>query len=100
MVTVPQNKNTYCKFQCKKHTPHKVRQYYKYCESTQSHGLRKDVEKHKGFGGHKKPIQRMRAKETRRVVLRLVCTICKGENLCALPRTKTFMINNTNFITY
>ena len=43
-----------------------------------------------GFGGQSKPILRRKAKTTKKLVLRVECTVCKWKNQCAIKRTKHF----------
>lgn len=69
MVTVPKVRKTYCR-RCGTHTIHKINQYKKGKESTASQGRRRYDIKQKGFGGQKKPIQKRKAKVTKKVVLK------------------------------
>ena len=95
MVNMPKTKRTFCKFVCKKHTNHKVTQYKKGKESTKAQGKRRYDNKQKGFGGQKKPIFRKKAKTTKKIVLRLECTVCKRKSLYRIKRCKTFVLGGT-----
>ena len=92
---MPKTKKTYCRFACKKHTTHKVTQYKKGKESTKAQGRRRYDTKQKGFGGQKKPIFRKKAKNTKKVVLRLECSVCKRKSLYRIKRCKTFVLGGT-----
>ena len=92
---MPKTKKTYCRFACKKHTTHKVTQYKKGTESTKAQGRRRYDTKQKGFGGQKKPIFRKKAKTTKKVVLRLECSVCKRKSLYRIKRCKTFVLGGT-----
>ena len=92
---LPKTKKTYCRFACKKHTTHKVTQYKKGKESTKAQGRRRYDTKQKGFGGQKKPIFRKKAKTTKKVVLRLECSVCKRKSLYRIKRCKTFVLGGT-----
>ena len=95
MVNMPKTKKTYCRFACKKHTTHKVTQYKKGKESTKAQGRRRYDTKQKGFGGQKKPIFSKKAKTTKKVVLRLECSVCKRKSLYRIKRCKTFVLGGT-----
>ena len=95
MVNMPKTKKTFCKFVCRKHTTHKVTQYKKGKESTKVQGKRRYDTKQKGFGGQKKPIFRKKAKTTKKIVLRLECTVCKRKSLYRIKRCKTFVLGGT-----
>jgi large subunit ribosomal protein L44e len=95
MVNMPKVKKTFCRYGCKKHTPHKVAQYKKGKESTMSQGRRRYDSKQKGFGGQKKPIFRKKAKTTKKIVLKLECQTCKSKQLYPIKRCKTFVIGGT-----
>lgn len=91
MVNMPKSKKTFCRFNCRKHTAHKVSQYKKGKESVFSQGRRRYDTKQKGFGGQKKPIFRKKAKTTKKVVLKLECSQCKKKSLYPIKRCKTFV---------
>jgi ribosomal protein L44E len=95
MVNMPKAKKTFCKWNCKKHTPHKVTQYKKGKESRVAQGRRRYDSKQTGFGGQKKPIFRKKAKTTKKVVLRLECSVCKKKSLYKIKRCKTFVLGGT-----
>merc|ERR1712156_820232 len=91
MVNVPKQIFTYCK-NLKKHTKHKVSQYKKGKDSKQAQGARRYRSKQSGFGGQTKPIFRKKAKQTKKVTLRLECTVCKTRSTRLLGRCKTFIL--------
>ena len=95
MVNMPKAKKTFCKFNCKKHTAHKVTQYKKGKESSMAQGRRRYDNKQSGFGGQKKPIFRKKAKTTKKVVLRLECSVCKKKSLYPIKRCKSFVLGGT-----
>merc|ERR1711968_392467 len=90
MVTVPKAKRTYCNG--KKHTMHKVTQYKTGKASLYAQGKRRYDRKQQGFGGQTKPVFHKKAKTTKKIVLRLTCTQCKGISLKAIKRCKHFEI--------
>jgi hypothetical protein len=53
-------------------------------------GKRRYDRKQKGFGGQTKPIFKKKAKTTKKIVLRMECTICKSKKQIALKRCKHF----------
>ncbi|KAI0978182.1 hypothetical protein GJ496_011492 [Pomphorhynchus laevis] len=96
MVNVPKQRKTYCRGRsCRKHTLHKVTQYKKGKESEHKLGRRRYNRKQQGFGGQTKPILRKKAKTTKKVVLRLECTVCKQKRLMPLKRCKHFELGGT-----
>lgn len=90
-VHTPKTKNTYCQ-KCKNHTKHKVTQYKKGKETGLAQGTRRYKSKQKGFGGQTKPIFRKKAKQTKKITLRLECTKCKRRRCKMLGRCKTFIL--------
>lgn len=77
---------------CKKHTKMKVTQYKKGKDSKNAQGSRRYNNKQKGFGGQTKPIFRKKAKQTKKITLRLECTTCKRRRCKMLGRCKTFIL--------
>jgi large subunit ribosomal protein L44e len=91
MVNVPKQRRTFCKDRnCKKHTLHKVTQYKKGKDSIFAQGKRRYDRKQKGFGGQTKPVFKKKAKTTKKIVLRMECTVCKAKKQIALKRCKHF----------
>jgi large subunit ribosomal protein L44e len=88
---VPKQIRTYCK-KCKKHTVHKVSQYKKGKVITRRQGERRYAAKQQGFGGQTKPIFRKKAKTTKKVTLKLECTVCKTRRLNPIKRCKSFVL--------
>jgi len=82
---------TYCG-KCLKHTVHKVSQYKTGKASTVAQGKRRYDAKQRGFGGQTKPIFRKKAKTTKKVTLKLECTVCKTRRLKPIKRCKTFIL--------
>ncbi|QSS63917.1 60S ribosomal protein L42 [Histoplasma capsulatum] len=90
-VNVPKTRRTYCKSkECRKHTQHKVTQYKAGKASLFAQGKRRYDRKQSGYGGQTKPVFRKKAKTTKKVVLRLECTVCKTKAQLALKRCKHF----------
>lgn len=75
---------------CKKHTLHKVSQYKAGKASLYAQGKRRYDRKQKGYGGQTKPVFRKKAKTTKKIVLRLECTVCKYRKQLPLKRCKHF----------
>ncbi|KAJ7756393.1 L41 ribosomal protein, partial [Mycena maculata] len=75
---------------CKKHTPHKVTQYKTGKASLFAQGKRRYDRKQSGYGGQTKPVFHKKAKTTKKVVLRLECTVCKYKMQMSLKRCKHF----------
>ncbi|KAH9968241.1 putative RPL42B-ribosomal protein L36a.e [Russula dissimulans] len=91
MVNIPKTRRTYCAHKgCNKHTPHKVTQYKKGKDSLAAQGKRRYDRKQSGYGGQTKPVFHKKAKTTKKVVLRLECTVCKYKMQLALKRCKHF----------
>ena len=65
-------------------------QYKKGKDSLFVQGKRRYDRKQKGFGGQTKPIFKKKAKTTKKIVLRMECTICKSKKQIALKRCKHF----------
>ena len=55
-------------------------QYKKSAESKQAQGRRRYDRKQQGFGGQSKPILRRKAKTTKKLVLRIECSVCKWKH--------------------
>lgn len=91
MVHIPKTKRTYC-WKAKKHTVHKVSQYKKGKDSLVAQGKRRYDMKQKGFGGQTKPIFRKKAKNTKKIVLKLECTQTKAKSYQVIKRCRTFIL--------
>mmetsp|Transcript_32583 Transcript_32583/g.29441 ORF Transcript_32583/g.29441 Transcript_32583/m.29441 type:complete len:98 (-) Transcript_32583:194-487(-) len=93
MVNAPKAMRTFCK-KCKKHTNHKVTQYKKGKDSLTAQGKRRYDAKQEGYGGQKKPIFRKKAKTTKKITLRLSCTVhgCGTKRILMIGRAKTFIL--------
>ena len=90
-VNVPKTRNTFCPGNdCKKHQPHKVSQYKAGKASLFAQGKRRYDRKQRGYGGQTKPVFRKKAKTTKKITLRLECTVCKRKHQLVLKRTKHF----------
>lgn len=59
--------------------------------SEYAQGKRRYVRKQKGYGGQTKPVFQKKAKTTKKVVLRLECTVCKYRAHLALKRCKQYV---------
>ena len=91
---IPKTISTYCKA-AKKHTIHKVSQYKAGKKTGNAIGDRRYKAKQKGFGGQTKPVFRKKAKQTKKVTLKLVCTETKRVRLKTIKRCKTFILGET-----
>ena len=90
-VNIPKTRNTYCAGKnCRKHTPHKVTQYKAGKPSLVAQGKRRYDLKQAGFGGQTRPIFHKKAKVTKKIVLRLECTVCKYKLQLPIKRCKHF----------
>jgi large subunit ribosomal protein L44e len=69
---------------------HKVTQYKKGKNSKFAQGQRRYDRKQKGFGGQTKPIFHKKAKTTKKIVLRMECTLCKTKKQIPIKRCKHF----------
>merc|ERR1712178_623458 len=90
MVHIPKTKRTYS-WKAKRHTVHKISQYKKGKDSLVAQGKRRYDMKQKGFGGQTKPIFRKKAKNTKKIVLKLECTQTKCRSLKAIKRCRTLI---------
>mmetsp|Transcript_22702 Transcript_22702/g.25233 ORF Transcript_22702/g.25233 Transcript_22702/m.25233 type:complete len:102 (+) Transcript_22702:24-329(+) len=97
MVHFPKTLKTYCK-KCAKHCTFKVAAYKKGKDSPTVQGKRRYDRKQKGFGGQTKPIFRKKAKQTKKVTLKLECIRTKARRHMNLKRCKTFVVGQTKEI--
>ena len=91
MVHVPKTIRSYCR-KAKKHTVQKVSQYKTGKASLVAQGKRRYDMKQKGFGGQTKPIFRKKAKQTKKIVLKLECTKTKSKNFRVIKRCRTIIL--------
>ena len=91
MVHIPKTIRTY-NWKAKKHTVHKVSQYKAGKKNELAQGDRRYIMKQKGFGGQTKPIFRKKAKNTKKIVLKLECTQTKTKCFRVIKRCKTFIL--------
>ena len=91
MVHIPKTIRTYCP-KLKKHTTHKVSQYKAGKASLLAQGKRRYDMKQAGFGGQTKPIFHKKAKNTKKVVLKLECTVSKAKSFRKIKRCKTIIL--------
>ena len=91
MVHVPKQLKCFS-LKAKKHTTHKVSQYKKGKEHLRALGKRRYDMKQKGFGGQTKPIFRKKAKQTKKITLKLECTQTKSRSFRVLKRCRTFIL--------
>ncbi|EZG66665.1 60S ribosomal protein L44 [Gregarina niphandrodes] len=90
-VNIPKTRNTYCPGKkCRKHQMHKVSQYKKGKDSPVTQGKRRYDRKQQGFGGQTKPIQHNKVKTTKKVTLKLECTVCRHKRMIPIKRCKVF----------
>ena len=91
MVNIPKTRKTYCPHpKCKKHHLHKVTQYKTGKASLYAQGKRRYDRKQRGFGGQTKPIFKKKAKITKKIVLRMECSVCQYKTQRVLKRCKHF----------
>ncbi|KAL7675876.1 hypothetical protein ACOME3_002137 [Neoechinorhynchus agilis] len=91
MVNIPKQRKKYCRHVgCKRHTLHKVTQYKQGQKRSNAAGRRRYDRKQRGFGGQTKPIFRKKAKTTKKIVLRMECTVCKTKSQLSIKRCKHF----------
>ncbi|XP_076807831.1 uncharacterized protein LOC143451273 [Clavelina lepadiformis] len=91
MVNIPKTRKTYCKKKCcKRHTLHKVTQYKTGKASLFAQGKRRYDRKQSGYGGQTKPVFHKKAKTTKKIVLRMECTVCKCRKQLPIKRCKHF----------
>ena len=91
MVHIPKTIRTYCP-KLKRHSVHKVSQYKKGKVAKFAQGERRYRAKQMGFGGQTKPIFRKKAKNTKKIVLKLECTQTKTKSFRVIKRCKTFIL--------
>jgi len=89
--SLPEAIRTYC-WKKKRHTVHKVSQYKTGKASTTAQGKRRYDMKQKGFGGQTKPIFRKKAKNTKKVVLKLECIETKAKSFRTIKRCRSFVL--------
>ncbi|CAD5114576.1 DgyrCDS3678 [Dimorphilus gyrociliatus] len=91
MVNIPKSRNTFCKGRkCRKHTLHKVTQYKKGKANGLALGDRRYHIKQEGYGGQTRPIFHKKAKTTKKIVLKMECTVCHRKKQLAIKRCKHF----------
>ena len=91
MVHVPKTIRSYCR-KAGRHTTQKVSQYKTGKASLTAQGKRRYDMKQKGFGGQTKPVFRKKAKQTKKVVLKLECTKTKSKNFRCIKRCRTIIL--------
>ena len=91
MVHVPKTIRSYCR-KAKRHTTQKVSQYKTGKASLTAQGKRRYDMKQKGFGGQTKPVFRKKAKQTKKIVLKLECTKTKTKNFRCIKRCRTIIL--------
>lgn len=74
-MDVPKIMRTYCP-KCKTHREFAVSIYKKGKDRSLAEGARRYEKKQRGYGGQKKPVQRKKAKTTKKQVLKLKCKVC------------------------
>lgn len=95
MVNIPKTRRTYCAGkECKKHTNHRVTQYKAGKASSFAQGKRRYDRKQSGYGGQTKPVFHKKAKTTKKIVLRLECTVCKTKCQLPIKRCKHFELGS------
>ncbi|MEM0015410.1 MAG: 50S ribosomal protein L44e [Zestosphaera sp.] len=74
-MRIPKSLNTYCP-RCRKHTQHSVAIYKAGKRRSLAEGQRRYDRKNEGYGSKRKPEQKRLAKTTKKVVLKLKCSVC------------------------
>jgi len=69
---------------------HRVAQYKAGKASLFAQGKRRYDRKQQGFGGQSKPVFRKKAKTTKKITLRMECSVCKSKKQIPLKRCKHF----------
>jgi large subunit ribosomal protein L44e len=87
MVNIPKVRNTHCR-RCCSHQKHRVSQYKMGTRNPLRQGERRYARKQRGFGGQTRPILRRKAKVTKKLVLKLECSVCKQLRTITLKRAK------------
>ncbi|ORD96893.1 RL44 [Hepatospora eriocheir] len=93
MVNIPKEKSNYC-VKCNTHTSSKVSIYKKGKDNPMRAGNRRYRLKQKGFGGQTKPILKRKAKNTKKVTLKIKCSQCSGISMKPLKRAKQAVVSN------
>lgn len=75
-MKVPRSIMSYCP-RCNKHTVHTVALYRGGQERTLSKGRRRVTRKREGYGSSREPVQKRKAKVTKKQTLKLTCKECK-----------------------
>lgn len=91
MVSYPKKRRTFCK-KCKKHAVMTVSQYKAGKASPVAQGARRYKRKQAGFGGQTKPIFHKKTKTTKKVTIKLKCSVCARNHQLVLKRAKTFIL--------
>ena len=87
----PREVKTYCPY-CKRHTIHKVEIVKKKPRRTLAQGQRRFLRKMKGYGSFPKENPKGREKPTKRVDIRLRCTVCGKSHSIEGWRAKKFKL--------
>ena len=91
MVHIPKTIRTYSS-KAKTHTVHKVSQYKTGKKNQRAQGDRRYNMKQKGFGGQTKPVFKKKAKNTKKIVLKLECQKTKSKTFKVIKRCKSFVL--------
>jgi large subunit ribosomal protein L44e len=87
----PRRIKTYCP-KCKKHTEHEVHKVKKRKASEMKQGQRRFRRVMRGYRGFPRPKPEGREKTSRRIQLKLTCTVCKKSHQPPSQRAKKFVI--------
>ncbi|MCL4452928.1 50S ribosomal protein L44e [Ferroplasma sp.] len=90
-MKMPKQIKTYCPY-CKTHTVHDVERVRKRKASELRAGQRRFRRVTSGYGGFPRPRYEGREKPTKRIALRLKCTVCKKSITPPTQRAKKFEI--------
>merc|ERR1711879_238990 len=89
----PNHKNAFCR-SCRTYKPHgvSVEKSRKACDQKQ--GQRRYLLKNTGYKGQTKPVFKKKAKQSKKIVLKLTCSVCKKARQQCLGRSKRFQLVN------
>jgi large subunit ribosomal protein L44e len=93
MVNAPKTHRTFCK-KCGKHQPHQAIQYQKGKDSLHTQGKCLFDRKHSGYGGQTKLIFQKKAKNKKKILLKLECAElnCRSKRMLAIKRCRHFKL--------
>lgn len=95
MVSWPKKKRMHCGDErCNSHKEFKIVQYKAGKARLFAQGKRRYDGKQSGYGGQTKPIFHKKAKTTKKICLKLQCSVCKKIVQNVIKRCKTFQLTD------